>query len=1628
MKQRILTLLLCLVALFTTASAQDNYDATTMGTIVRYYETAKWAQSSPFNNQCWTDATQQTHAKTGCVPTAFAIIMRHHGFPTEGIGTLKNGQTGVVITDRTYDYSKMPLTNGTGWTAEQQNEVAKLISHLGHAFGVTWGYSETSVSIGNTMSEKMRDYFNYKYTPVSNQYAGSGQMYDFETWKNNLKNSLLNGCPVPYASNNQISGGRHMFIVDGFTENDYFHFNFGWGDETDGWFKLDNITPTGNNYSWLNSGDGYDSKHQAYFNLMPNATTYPVTASVLPANAGTVTVSPTEQIAGAKVTLTATANPSYTFVNWTLNGNVVSTEKTYNATVVAGGNEYVANFLTVGNTRVNVSVSYNSSYGTVTYNSSAVSGTGITPKQNSEVTLVATPLDGYVFNGWTVTKGTDSTNYAGTELTFVATEDMRVEANFSTSEIDYSVTASTLTKSGNEQGSSSFCSTYTFNGGVAFTLTTTIDDVEAYALATSNQYIDFYASAHTKNVSNAYITNIKYTLSAPEGYLIKKYSFDLKSSSSYSINVNYGNNNNVTIDNSGYKTISETNIGKQSVSFILSTDYNKGRAKAYVENFSITLEKISGTGGGSTPTPDPEPDPTPTTYAVTTTANPVAGGTAKFAVGTGSQQTEGNVNDGESITLYATANTGYHFVKWTLNGNEVSTDVNYAVTNVTADAEYVANFEKNTYTIDVSTNGTGGSAMIGTETSTNVEHGASVTLTAVADDGYHFVNWTLNGNEVSRSATCSVTVSQAANYIANFEINTYTIDVSTNGTGGSASASAATAKHGASVTLTAVANDGYHFVNWTLNGSVVSTDAEYTFNAADNGEYIANFEIYTYTVNVSTNGTGGSAMIGTETSTIVEHGSEVTLTAEANDGYDFAGWYNDEVFVSAEANYTFTVTSDINYTARFDQTAVTPPATKYAIHVTVASTDGTTVTNSAEGNVKAVIELDAQDWVTDYDFPVGANIKLIATNDYDNKAYLFDGWYKNNVLVSEDLEITVQATETATYQARFFRGCVVNAVKMITADVIQSQIMGITLENSTSIGYDASKRAVVKSGTTVKINTEVVDGYKVVWKDNDNITISEEDDLVVTVNEDVTYFAYFLPDVEVTKYYRFGYDFSQAQPAPAARTAATRAVGNVQTLTISYANGSFSDASNDGKRAKIWTSNNSSPTVALIATSNGIQYRNICKVSNSVSPLNLSLEAYPYNNGGVLTAGDGTTFTIAVDNEDYKITAYSISYNPYSKGYIDGANNNQLAESGLNVSNVSFTVKGTGTSSAVDIQSFTVTIQQVGGGETPEPEPEPETPKHYIQSTNENNNPLKMTIDTTAASVFYYDGSKLMSYANGKFVNEYGGKRGLQAYGAENAGIFIITENERQATIAIPTTAQPYYLHAAGTSGNYYVSNCSNNATCMAHTNFIIEEVKALPVTISTAKYATFYAPVAVKIPEGVYAWYLLEDDIHTDKGYASMTDIPAQENGDRVIPAYTAVVVGSETPATYLFEIVDDPGYTITGNKFRGTVAAEYIPVSSTQQAYILSIVNGKVGLYKAMKNGPNEESFLSLSHRAYLLLGAAPQSSNGFRLVFGTTAIEEIEAENNAEGIYDLSGRKLEGIYGPGIYIVNGKKVLVK
>ena len=348
----ILRTALIVIGLILCISANGQETATrgtiqeTGGNIVVHLETASWGQGYPFNEQCWTSYGGTTHAKTGCVSTAYAIVMRYHKFPKEGTANkLYNCQapTYVELTDRIYDWDNMPLVYDGNWTEAQIYEVSKIMSHLAHANFSSFG-SGTTTANEERETARLNRYFNYPKIAASYQ-----RDYTKEQWEAMIRESLDNGCPVPYAANNSGTGDtRHMFVIDGYTDNGYFHFNFGWNGGGNGWFKLDNITPyQGDNYSWK---DG--SEHYANFNLMPDVARQTITATVAPTNAGTVAINSNqaanevtaELFEGSQVTLTAKANDGYIFSHWSKGAETISTESICKVTVDANGNDYVANF------------------------------------------------------------------------------------------------------------------------------------------------------------------------------------------------------------------------------------------------------------------------------------------------------------------------------------------------------------------------------------------------------------------------------------------------------------------------------------------------------------------------------------------------------------------------------------------------------------------------------------------------------------------------------------------------------------------------------------------------------------------------------------------------------------------------------------------------------------------------------------------------------------------------------------------------------------------------------------------------------------------------------------------------------------------------------------------------------------------------------------------------------------------------------------------------------------------------------------------------------------------------------------------------------------------------------------
>ncbi len=120
---------------------------------------------------------------------------------------------------------------------------------------------------------------------------------------------------------------------------------------------------------------------------------------------------------------------------------------------------------------------------------------------------------------------------------------------------------------------------------------------------------------------------------------------------------------------------------------------------------------------------------------------------------------------------------------------------------------------------------------------------ASVTVTALPITCYHFMNWTEAGSVVSTSSSYSFTATANRTLVANFAENVYSIcTVSSPGYGGTTGGGGANMPCGSIITVTASANTGFGFANWTEGGLVVSASPSYTFTVTGNRTLVANFK------------------------------------------------------------------------------------------------------------------------------------------------------------------------------------------------------------------------------------------------------------------------------------------------------------------------------------------------------------------------------------------------------------------------------------------------------------------------------------------------------------------------------------------------------------------------------------------------------------------------------------------------------------------------------------------------------------------------------------------------------------------------------------------------------------------
>ena len=283
----------------------------------------------------------------------------------------------------------------------------------------------------------------------------------------------------------------------------------------------------------------------------------------------------------------------------------------------------------------------------------------------------------------------------------------------------------------------------------------------------------------------------------------------------------------------------------------------------------------------------------PQNYNISVSANPTNGGTV---TGGGSYQ------QGQSCTVNATPATGYNFVRWTENGQQVSTNASYTFT-VTGNRTLVAQFQLQSFSITASADPNNGGTVTGGGT---YNYGQSCTLSATPATGYTFVNWTKNGQQVSTNASYTFNVTSSGAYVAHFQIQSYNIAVVAKPDNGGTVTGGGTYTYGQNCTITATANEGYDFINWTENNIPVSTNPSYSFNVTGNHSFAANFELQTLEITATVEPAEGGTATGGGTYT---YGDEVTITVETNEDWAFLNWTENGTMVSEEKTYTFIATA-----------------------------------------------------------------------------------------------------------------------------------------------------------------------------------------------------------------------------------------------------------------------------------------------------------------------------------------------------------------------------------------------------------------------------------------------------------------------------------------------------------------------------------------------------------------------------------------------------------------------------------------------------------------------------------------------------------------------------------------------
>ncbi len=224
-----------------------------------------WGQAWPYNAHCPADTSApdgyNDHVPVGCVATAMAQVLNYWEHPWHGLGNHSYTHSNYGLQSADFENTVYNFDNMYDSVLLYSVDVANLMYHcavsvemdFGPEGSGAWYWAEDSVP------NALKDYFYFD--------SGTHEIVRSShpiSWSDRMRNNLDDHFPVIYGAIDNVVGPDnpgHAWVLDGYTTDDFFHCNWGWSGNHDGWFSIDDFSP--------GNGDTYDVQEHACVRTCP---------------------------------------------------------------------------------------------------------------------------------------------------------------------------------------------------------------------------------------------------------------------------------------------------------------------------------------------------------------------------------------------------------------------------------------------------------------------------------------------------------------------------------------------------------------------------------------------------------------------------------------------------------------------------------------------------------------------------------------------------------------------------------------------------------------------------------------------------------------------------------------------------------------------------------------------------------------------------------------------------------------------------------------------------------------------------------------------------------------------------------------------------------------------------------------------------------------------------------------------------------------------------------------------------------------------------------------------------------------------------------------------------------------